>query len=481
MLDIRELILQLTDEDFISFERTLDESKAEKSQRLLQLIRENKLSDKAIIDELEVNSTAYYTLRSRLNDKLQEFLLQKVKGPKLEILEKVNNLEHILFHYPQKQAINIIQKLESELKKFDHPIYLIRVYGALKKLTQNTSQYYTYSQLYNQHITFLIDFDKCEDLLAEMLHTISQHYMSREPEFIDRMHIITEQLVEQTTTYQDSNRFYIIRAIISVYYQLYLDEDEQRVDLEPTENILQHVQELIKEHSEDNFYTNLKLLFDYLSFEYYHKYGIRKKEQEYFWVVNDDLLRFLNSYNYYAIPSLFLMSKLERAITTDEKAALYQENQDLMEQYEPAEDDAINFINFHYYLAIGAYYVGDYEQSNEWLNRLRNALSFKSYPHVEIQVKFLLAINYLFQKEYELSASFLKSIGRKVTNLMHYDYPNAKILRKMLLSALKSPSSDRKSKLLGLLHEFQAANQGTFTILKNLEINEDFIDQITAG
>lgn len=478
MLDIRELILQLTDEYYESFAQTLDENKAEKSQRLLQLIREDELSDKDIIDDLEVNSTAYYTLRSRLNDKLQEFLLEKVKGPKLDLLEKVNNLEHILFNYPQKQAINIIQKLESELKRYDHPIYLIRIYSALKKLSQNTSNYYTYSQLYNQHITFLIDFDKCEDLLAEMLHTIGQHFLSRQPEYLDRLHIIIEQMLEQSSHYQDSNRFYLIKSIVSIYYQLYLGEDEQEVDLEPAENILQRVQEMINEHKADNFYTNLKLLFDYFSFEYYHKYGIRKKEQEYFLVVNEDLLRFLSSYNYYAVPSLFLMSKLDRAVTEEERESLAKENQTLLESYEPSEDDAINFINFHYYLAISAYYVKDYEGSNHWLNKMRNSISFKQYPHAEIQIKFLLSINYFFLNELELSSSFLKSIGRKISNLVYHDYTNAKILRKIILAGMKSPSTGQKPKLLSMMHEFKGANIGNYAILKNLEVNEDFIDAI---
>jgi hypothetical protein len=44
-------------------------------------MREKQLSDSKIMDELEVNTNAYYTLRSRLNQKIEEYLLQQMESP----------------------------------------------------------------------------------------------------------------------------------------------------------------------------------------------------------------------------------------------------------------------------------------------------------------------------------------------------------------------------------------------------------------
>lgn len=479
MLDIKDLILQLSEQDIILFDQMLEESKAEKSQRLLHYIRENKMEDKEIIAALEVNSTAFYTLRSRLNDKLQDFLLEKVKGPKLEILEKVNNLDHILFHYPQKQATSIVEKLQAELTRFDQPIYLLKIYSALKKLHRTSHNEYQFSQFFNQHITFIIDYDKNEDLLAELLQTIGQHYLSRDPLLLMKLHIIMQQIEEHNASYEGSARFFITRAVASVYYQIYLAEEDQQVDLDPVEDLFGKAYDIIHQHHQDIFFGNLKLLFDYLSFEYYTKYGIRKKIQEYRDVLEKDLVRFLNSYSYYSIPSMLLLSMLRMPQSDAEtKEEVETRNEELLQRYDISKDDPVNFINFYMYLAVSYHKLGAYERSNQHLNELRNELSFKPYPHAELELKMLLGTNYLFLKEYELANSLIKSVGRKLSNLDYYDYPNVKLYRRILQQALKSPTKDRRLKMVGMAHEFKMLNRSSFAFLTTLDVNDVFVTRL---
>lgn len=479
MLDIKDLILQLSDHDFAMFDQMLVESKAEKSQRLLHYIRENEMDDKQIIETLEINSTAFYTLRSRLNDKLQEYLLAKVQGPKLEILEKVNNLDHILFHYPQKQATSIVEKLQEELTRFDQPIYLLKIYSALKKLHRNSNNEYQFSQFFNQHITFIIDYDKNEDLLAELLQAIGQHHLSRDPMQLMKLHLIMQQLEEHNANYRDSARFFITRAIACIYYQIYLPEDEQQLDLEPVENLFNKAYDIINQHQQDIFFGNLELLFHYLSFEYYTKYGIRKKVQEYFALLDEELVRFLNSYSYYAIPSMLLLSMLRMPQAVEPSTEEVDErNERLLQQYDITKDDPVNFINFYMYLAGSYFNIGDHEKSNRYLNDLRNELSFKPYPHAELELKLLMATNFLLLKEYELSNSLIKSVGRKLSNLEYYDYPNAKIYRRILQQALKTPTKDRRLKMIGLAHEFKMQNRGNFSMLNQLTVDDTFVTHL---
>lgn len=478
MLDIKDLILQLSEQDYIAFNEMLEESKAEKSQRLLHFIRQDNMDDKDIIDSLEVNSTAFYTLRSRLNDKLQDYLLEKVQGPRLEILEKVNNLDHILFHYPQKQATSIVEKLQAELTRFDQPIYLLTIYSALKKLHRNSPNEYQFSQFFNQHITFVIDYDKNEDLLSELLQTIGMHTLSRDPMLFMKLHIIMQQIEEHNAGYATSPRFFITRAIAAAHYQIYLSEEDQQVDLDSVEDLFARAYEIINKNQQDIFFGNLKLLFDYLSFEYYAKYGIRKKIQEYREVLEDEYIRFLNSYSYYAIPSMLLLRMLKVAQPEETAEAILVRNAALQQQYDISKDDPINFINFYMYLAASHHKIGEYEQSNQHLMTLRNELSFKPYPHAEISLKLLLATNYLMMKEEELANSLIKSVGRKLGSLDYYDYPNVKLYRRILQQALKHPTKDRKLKMIGMVHEFKLLNDNTYSILDMLQLDDVFVNRL---
>lgn len=478
MLEIKEIIKRLSEDEMAEFGEMLEDSKAEKSHALFHLLKDGKQSDERITEMLGVNSTAYYTLRSRLYDKLQEFMLHKIEGPKLDILEKVNNIEYIIFNYTPTQAFSILQKLESELRKYDQPIYLLKVYDALMRLTKQPEQHFNFSQLYNSNLTFLIDYEKTQELLADFLRAIAEHMLGRQPEILDRLHLIVDQMLEKEAQYEQSSRIRVLAAIVSIYYQLYLDEEKQEVDLKPVEDIFREVYDVIEQNKKDHYFNNLKLLFDYLNFRYYNNYGIKKKEEEYYERVDDNLLKFLNSYGFYCIPSQFLKGKLQKALQENELEKLQEENEVLIKEYDVDSNDVVNYVNFYMYLAYAYLYAREYERSNNYLNDVRNNISFKNYPHMEMEVKSMLSINYVMLGEYELSNSLIKSIGRKITSLEYHDYPNLKIFRKIMQNALKSPSKDRKNKMNSLMHEYNQLNQGNFIVMDALQVDEDFIEQL---
>lgn len=477
MLEIKDIIKQLSASEYSSFYESLSVKKADKSIKLLELIREDEASDSAIMTELNVNSTAYYTLRSRLNDKLQEFLLTKVKGAKLELFEKVNNIDHIVFNYNKTQAVTILKKLEMELLKFEQPTYLINVYNALKRLSKNSGSYYNYSQQYNQHIAFMLDFDKLVDYLGDFIEILGKYHLSRMPEFVDQLSFIIEQIDSQSQL-RESHRMTVIQAIVHISYQLFLPDEDQQLDLEPVEDILHAVYNILHEHTEDIFYSNLLLLIDNLSFQYYHKYKIKKKEEEYFIVVNDEVNRFINCYSYYNIPTFFLLSRLRRAVRDGEEGTLAQHNEALNKNLEITKDDLVNFINSHLYFAYCSYYADKYDESVGYLNEIWNNVSFKAIPHAELEVKMFLALNYCLLDEYDLCSSLLKSVGRKVLTHQHYDYNNAKQFKKLLQLRLGSPPQELAQKIKRQIEVFKYSNTGKYAILPLLKIDESLAERL---
>ena len=83
MSQLTNLITQLSDKDNQTILNILEERKAEKSASLLNLIRNKKLTEKEIRKELQINSTAYYTRKTRLNQFIEEYLVTKLKIPQL--------------------------------------------------------------------------------------------------------------------------------------------------------------------------------------------------------------------------------------------------------------------------------------------------------------------------------------------------------------------------------------------------------------
>src|SRR5688500_8380455 len=97
MAKLNNIIKQLSAEDYKAIYDSLMESNAEKSAFLLKYMRERQLSDSKIMEGLDVNTNAYYTLRSRLNQKIEEYLLQQMESPRTDLLKKVANINEIIF------------------------------------------------------------------------------------------------------------------------------------------------------------------------------------------------------------------------------------------------------------------------------------------------------------------------------------------------------------------------------------------------
>jgi isoleucyl-tRNA synthetase len=110
MAKLKNIIKQLSEKDFEAIYDSLIESSAEKSAFLLQAMREKPQAENRIMEELEVNTNAYYTLRSRLNQKIEEYLLQQMENPRTDILKKVANINEIVFTKKRAIAIATLKK-----------------------------------------------------------------------------------------------------------------------------------------------------------------------------------------------------------------------------------------------------------------------------------------------------------------------------------------------------------------------------------
>ena len=74
MIKLKEVIIQLNDDNYEEIENNLIKNKADRFLFLLRSYKHSKISDNEIKIKLGVSSNSFYVLKSRLYDKIQENL-----------------------------------------------------------------------------------------------------------------------------------------------------------------------------------------------------------------------------------------------------------------------------------------------------------------------------------------------------------------------------------------------------------------------
>lgn len=134
-MDLYKIISQLTEEEFTEIYNTFTANKADKSAAFLKIIRENPISpDKDFLEAFDISPSAFYVLKSRLNQKIETYLLNRLGDKNLHVMRKVLNVNDLVFNNPREISVAALRKLEKELVKFDFPFGLMIVYKELQNL-----------------------------------------------------------------------------------------------------------------------------------------------------------------------------------------------------------------------------------------------------------------------------------------------------------------------------------------------------------
>src|ERR1039458_10724114 len=97
---------------------------------VLEFIRKEPWDEEALMKKLDVNLSAYYTLKSRLMDRVAVVLSQR---PVNAIKEKVANVSASIFEEDKFISVKYLKELEKELLEYDLSNELIVVYKALAR------------------------------------------------------------------------------------------------------------------------------------------------------------------------------------------------------------------------------------------------------------------------------------------------------------------------------------------------------------
>ena len=478
MAKLKNIIKQLSAADYQSIHDSLMQSNAEKSAHLLKFIRERQMSDAKVMEELDVNTNAYYTLRSRLNQKIEEYLLAQMESPRTDLLKKVANITDVVFTKKRAIASATLKKLEKELLDYDLANELTIVYKTLKKLHLNTPDNFMYSQQYNRHVAYMLAMDKAEDLVAEYFKKYGQYYMSGNEVEKFGLEVLYKEISNVRNLYK-SHRLYVYFSLVNIFHRLFVDTREnENLDEEPIEDIIEHVEKIFEDFNRDSIYFNLNIVFEFLKLEYYNYYKVYRKAERYFDEVNFNTALLLSNYNLYTFPPQFLLSKIDRAVRLEMEDQLYEENKSLFADYEVDLNDVPRQIIYVMYRAISCFYAEKYDEAARFLNNLLNDLSLKKYPQAQIEIKLFLALQYCILSDYDLFNQCVNSIQRSIRISENDNMEHVQIFIKIMKTALGENKKTKPSKIKSLIDRLRFVEISHFSSIRHIRMDEKFISRL---
>ncbi len=464
--------------DYDAIHESLNESNADKSSYLLRAMRERQLSDNKIMQELGVNTNAYYTLRSRLNQKIEEHLLQQMESPRTDILKKVANINEIIFTKKKAIAVATLKKLEKELLDYDLSNELTVVYKSLKKLHLHSPDYYSYSQAYNRHVAYMLAIDKAEDLLAEYFKKYGQYTLSGEETDKLSLGLLMKEMGNVSALYE-SHRLYVYQSCIVIFHRLFVENDENvDDDLEPIEDILDNVRKIFVQYNLDSIYYHLNLVFEFLKLEYYNHYKVFRKAERYYEEVNDAASNLLTNYTLYTFPAQFLITKVNRHLRMGTEKDMYRENEQTFLDFEIDTLDVPTYLTYTVYKAISAYYVDKYDEASKLINNLLNEVSLKKYPLVQLEIKSILAIQYCMLNEIDLFNQLINSIQRQIRLIGKEQCEHILILTKILKLGISDAKKIKPDKMDMLAYKYDSIKRNHFSPSALIRMGDDFINRL---
>lgn len=408
MIKLKQVILQLSDESFGQLKDSFTKTKADNFVLLLESYRTDAATDKEIVESLGISSNSFYVLKSRLFDRIQEFLSVDVFSNQETLIRQLLQVPEICFNRPREIAIAFLQKLEKELLKYDLHNDLMVVYSALKKMHLYSEKYFYYSQLFNKHAGLGLSLEKAEEILGNFNRMLGQYNFSKNQQYLDTLNFLRIEIANLYAL-NPSRQIEMIRNFIELQLIIYAQETNSIEH--NTEELLQSTRKIFSELPETAAQKKWEIVLDYLCFEYYFSKNELKAALQYYEKVNARITTFL-LYNNSCLASRFLISKIKFCDELDRIEDL--------EMIKPGGELLSDSADIHARVLIGIYTAmlsfkhKKIKEAINILNDILNTVSFKDFFHESINVKMTLAYFYLVLKDFDLVEITLKSVSRKI-------------------------------------------------------------------
>jgi hypothetical protein len=407
---VRKVIEQLEESVYKKLITELEETKASKMLTLLGMYRDGTPENEITATKLGVSAASFYTLKSRLQDKVQKALFRSASDDFADLLKNLSSIPYLVNNTPRESAVLLLLFLGKELKEKDKPGELAQVYGALKKLHAHHTDYYHYEQLYNKNIAYFLAFEKSEEVLTGFTRTLGEYLMGGELQLKEVMKLYIKELTNVSRMYE-SHRIRMCKSVAEVSYALFV---ENAVELsgsdKSVQDVLDEMSAVLSRHPDDAQYRFLKDIHNFLSFEFYSLIGLHKNAREPFEAIINDKCRLLYR-SHTAVVSLFLISAFH-------KLKAVQDIQISSEEW-PIEDAQNTFgvVNRALFNAGILFDSLRYAEAASVLNDCLNDVTFRNLIHAECSVRILYILCLIGAEKTDLAETQLRSLSRKLAGL----------------------------------------------------------------
>jgi hypothetical protein len=457
MKGLRSVVQALSPEEERGIRQSFLRS-GDKVARLFDLLLDN-APDPKVKQELGLSANAYSTLRSRLHKKVQDYLVTQIDGPKTDVLKKVLSIDELMFTQNHSIALATLKKLEKELISHDLSYELTIVYKYLKKLHLNSPEYFHYSKQYNKHVAYRLALDKAEDILAQYFRAYSYYHVMSDASKEVELKALFEEMTNVCALYQ-SHRMFVYHSVLQIFHSLFVDENApDTYALQPVEDVLREAEAIFANYEFDSVYRHLHVLVDYVNFEYYLKFGVKRKAQAILSRLDASIPHLLLHYGNYTFPAQVLESKLKMLIGSPEVEDLHYQNMEQFEGYRDVTGSIPAKIVYYVYRALSSYYRSRYSEAYKWLFELTNEVNFKEHHRISLEVKCLTAFLKFMQKDDDLFKQNLASAQRLLRLMGKEEAGHLTHFVKLLSVAnsdIRSTKEERARKLIRQLDTYES-------------------------
>ncbi len=478
-MDLYKIVSQLAEDEYDEVYAGLTQNKADKSARFLKLIREDPVApDKRFLAQEDITPAAFYVLKSRLNQKIEAFLLNRVGDPNLAVMQRVLNVNDLIFNNPREIAVAALRRLEKELVKFDFPYGLMIVYKELQNLHAFDENHTYYKSRYNQQVAYAVAMDKAVDLVVSFFRGFDDYFLKRRDSDHSAM-IRTMEKIDNLNNLYDSHRLYIYKSIVHIFAKLFIHIPETiRCELELVEVMFEKSMGYLDEYNDDPFYKNINLLFNFLRYTYHETRGNQDKAAIFFEPLDYKLEELLTQYHFNANTSLFLYSKLRYHIRTNTLSKLLDDVEKYIGNIEIEPYRLSSFVNYNMFLAHAFFLNGKYRKSSRILYNMRNEVNLRKHLHAEVETKFFLALSYVMMEDFDLANQLILSLQRSLRKPSWQKWEHGRILLRILSVALGGKPRTRAKNLRINIDKWQEANVGQFAILELIDLEKLFMESL---
>ena len=477
---LNKTIKKLSDAEYQQLLAEVAGKKKNKPFLVLETSRTRDVSDTEMMEMLQVNPSAYYTLKSRLNTRIAALLSKNVQSPVSYLMNEVTKVPAHLFGTNREFSIRSLIELEKQLIEYDLSSELILVYKTLAQLNLYTEDYAYYDNLYKKHVAFSLAVGKAENIFFRFISKMGSYLLTLEEEILEDLVMLKRELSNICEMY-DSHRLFVIYNVVNIYYQcnvLHKRDSLKSQELE-IEKTLQKINEIFATYNQDTFYQSIKFIVDFLYFEYYQKTQNQVRADFYSERINPCIPDMCTKHimNFYI--AQFLNTKIEKFLNDHSVAGLTGLNDTLLSTLDIDTREAYHYVTFKKFIAVSKFYQNDFSGAAKTINDLRNHISLKKYVFTDVECKLFQALQYCIMSEDGLCQQIISSVKRQIME-NEQQWESAHTFIKLLKAALK-PSDFRKKikRVSDLWIEFSEKNHAaSHPILRFVKLDENLIRRI---